>query len=113
MAADSTGSTGSSTTSVSTASVASRMRATSRREEAGSVTPSVDNELVRARRGLAWRRWTPVITTSATGVVLVSSNHIGVRWLIISPRLAISSRFFKVEVSHLIVTKLVAAFAAS
>jgi len=36
------------------------------------VTPSVDNELVRARRGLAWRRWTPVITTSATGVVLVS-----------------------------------------
>ena len=36
------------------------------------MTPSVDNELSRARRSLAWRRWTAVITTSATGIVLVA-----------------------------------------
>lgn len=36
------------------------------------MTPSVDNELSRARRGLAWRRWTAVLTTIVTGVVLVA-----------------------------------------
>jgi hypothetical protein len=36
------------------------------------VTPPADNELTRARRGLAWRRWTSVLTTAATGVVLVA-----------------------------------------
>ena len=36
------------------------------------MTPSVHNELSRARRSLAWRRWTAVITTTGTGVVLVA-----------------------------------------
>jgi len=36
------------------------------------VTHFADNELTRARRGMAWRRWTRVVTTVATGAVLVS-----------------------------------------
>ena len=36
------------------------------------MTPSADNELSRARRSLASRRWTAVITTTGTGVVLVA-----------------------------------------
>jgi len=36
------------------------------------MTPSADNEITRARRGLAWRRWTSALTTAATGVVLVA-----------------------------------------
>jgi hypothetical protein len=36
------------------------------------MTPSVDSELSRAKQSLAWRRWTAVITTSASGIVLVA-----------------------------------------
>lgn len=36
------------------------------------MTSPADNELTRVRRGLAWRRWTAVITTTGTGIVLVA-----------------------------------------
>ena len=36
------------------------------------MTPAADNELTRVRRGLASRRWTAVITTSGTGLILVA-----------------------------------------
>lgn len=36
------------------------------------MTPPANNEVTRARRGLARRRWTSVLTTAATGVVLVA-----------------------------------------
>lgn len=36
------------------------------------MTPAIDNPLTRARRGLRGHRWTAVITTAGTGVVLVA-----------------------------------------